>query len=120
MTPATAPTPQPWDRLPGEPAAAYARFLVYRNLGPARTLERAYAAYAGVPEGTERPLVPGRWRKDSAAWRWVERSREWDIVMLSQAGREAVAAFAAAVQQVSERLLAAVADRKCGRGPRRK
>jgi hypothetical protein len=30
--------PEPWDRQEGEPAAAYARFPRYRNLGPGRSL----------------------------------------------------------------------------------
>jgi hypothetical protein len=110
MTTAATPMPQPWDRLSDEPAASYARFLLYRNLGPARTLERAYAAHAGVPEGTKRHRVPGSWRRASAARRWVERSAAWDVAMLSQAGREAVAAFVVAVRQISVRLLAAAAD----------
>jgi hypothetical protein len=31
-----------WDQQPGEPNSDYAKFLVYRNLGTARSLDRAY------------------------------------------------------------------------------
>ena len=49
--------------LPGEPQAAYARFLIYRNLGPARTLEAAYRVYLGdqaqswVQQGPNQPVT---------------------------------------------------------------
>jgi hypothetical protein len=38
---------QPWEQQPGEPDAAYVRFLVYRNLGPGRTLRLASATLTG-------------------------------------------------------------------------
>ena len=68
--------PQPWDRLVTEGDAAYAAFLVYRNLGPTRSLSVAYAMHTKSKPGEKQ--VGGSWRKWCAANRWPERSAAWD------------------------------------------
>lgn len=35
-----------WEQLPDEPDSAYARFLMYRNLGPARSIDAAFKTTA--------------------------------------------------------------------------
>jgi hypothetical protein len=78
-----------WDQLPNEPDAAYNRFLVYRNLGPGRSLQSAWAAQNGTKrKKSER--MSGQWRDDSAAHRWVERANAWDGYQLQQAGAATV------------------------------
>ena len=76
---------RPWDRQDGEPARWYARFLVYMELGPARTLAEAYAntlEKAGKgrkstrPDGKLRPS--GGWNTASRKYRWRERTLAWD------------------------------------------
>jgi hypothetical protein len=62
------------ERLPDESAAAYARFLAYRNLGPARTLDAAYRAFRGVPEGSKRCRRPGQWQRESVQFNWAARA----------------------------------------------
>ena len=95
----------PWERLEGEPAAAYARFLVYRNLGPTRTLQRAWEAHlqAGKrgrggrnrTKSDDDPVThrSSTWAANAVAFHWGERAGEWDIAMLSQVGAEAVVDF---------------------------
>lgn len=74
---------QPWDQLDNESTEAYARFLVYRNLGPARTIEHAYQSTAGNKSG-KRVSRSGYWEKDSADYSWRERAARWDVAQLSQ------------------------------------
>jgi hypothetical protein len=100
--------PMPWDRQTGEPPAAYARFLIFRALGPARSLGGAYGVYLGEPDA-KRP-APGRWRRDSVRWSWQERAVAWDIDQLSTQGIAAIAAFVAAVNKASLCLLEAMFD----------
>lgn len=63
---------QVWEREEGEPGNWYARFEVYRLLGPGRTLEAAYREIGGLGR-------PGHaWRKAAVRWRWRERAEAWD------------------------------------------
>jgi hypothetical protein len=80
---------QPWDRQKGESEAAYRAFLAYRDLGPGRSREAAYARWAGHGKGTERAPA-GKFTKWCAENDWVERARAWDDHL--QAERDAIAA----------------------------
>lgn len=100
---------QSWAQQKGEPPAAYARFLLYRNLGPARSLDAAYALYSKATEGNEK-RTPGNWNQESTQWKWQERATAWDIATLSQIGQEAIVAFAAFLKALSQRALLALAD----------
>jgi hypothetical protein len=46
-----------WEQLKDENNLHYSWFLAYRNLGPTRTLERAYR----VIKGDETVSLPGNW-----------------------------------------------------------
>jgi hypothetical protein len=78
-----------WDQLPNEPDAAYNRFLVYRNLGPSRSLQSAWDAQKVSNRGKS-GRVSGQWQKDSADYQWVERANAWDGYQLQQAGAATV------------------------------
>src|SRR5688572_8587599 len=109
---ATSGTPplRPWDRLDDEPAGAFTRFLVYRNLGPARSIEAAHRLVAEAAKGGERRAkAPGAWQRAARRFRWRERAAAWDVHNLTNAGREAVAAFVAAVTEAAARTLRAMA-----------
>jgi hypothetical protein len=99
---------KPWDQCEGESDAAYARFLIYRNLGPSRSLDLAYRTVQegqdGAPEGAER-RAPGRWHNDSRTFAWVERARAWDIAMLAEHGQDAVLAFVGCLKQAAVKVL---------------
>jgi hypothetical protein len=102
-----------WDQLPGEAGAAYARFLIYRNLGPARSLQSAYQAYADsgkVQKGSKKLHASGQWQKDAKQFEWAERAQAWDIHMLTHQGREVVLNFIAGLQKLSQKALAALSD----------
>lgn len=88
--------PNPWDQLEDEPPEAYVRFLIYRNLGPARTVDLAYSAYlaqmpsepsaAAKRRGGKKPPGPkaqsratGVWWADSSAYDWKNRATAWDV-----------------------------------------
>ena len=67
---------QPWERLPGEPDAAWRAFVLYRDMGPGSRSQRALGAAlrlepAGAPPNS-------RMRQWSVDWRWVERCRAYD------------------------------------------
>jgi hypothetical protein len=60
---------EPWARLPGEGARAFAAFCVYRDLGPERTLQQVRQ------ECTKSMPLLKRW---SAYHNWVERAAAYD------------------------------------------
>ena len=84
-----------WERQKGESESAYAAFLIYRDLGPNRTLELAaeWQADDANPNGTKTVPISGL-KKFSAKWDWVERCRAWDNHL--QAERDRVMAKEAA------------------------
>ncbi|NIM04493.1 MAG: hypothetical protein GTN69_02420, partial [Armatimonadetes bacterium] len=59
----------PWDRRKGEPASAYGKFLIYRNLGPKRSLARA---------AEQCDVSLGRLKQLSVEWSWLARALAWD------------------------------------------
>ncbi len=103
----------PWDRRRDEPKEAYARFLIYRNLGPARSLDRAYEVYLAMSgqetKGLERP---GSWARDSVAHQWANRATDWDGEVLRTIGVRSIARFLGIVDEACRRTLAALQDEK--------
>lgn len=115
--PVPVPPAEPWAQLPGEPDEAYARFLLYRNIGPGRSQQAAYDTYlltfrnAGPPpagKSAKKPQVPGHWNDDSAKYRWVDRATAWDIHQLQHQGPELARLWAgiliAAARKCAEKL----------------
>lgn len=82
---------KPWDQLPDEPDPAYVRFLMYRDLGPARSIDAAYVAATGeATKGSKRQQrAPGQWTHDSAQFGWPERALAWDKHLLADLVPEA-------------------------------
>ncbi len=65
--------PESWDRQYGESSDAYARFTIYRNLGPKRTLA-AVARTLGL-KGTN------SLSSQSIQYNWKERAENWDFYL---------------------------------------
>ena len=104
----------PWDRIEGESQEAYVRFLVYRNMGPRRTLDKAYRKflrefYDGV-EVHEKTRAPGSWQDDSVGHFWGERASAWDIRNLSAYGTKVAALHCEAVARLAAKTLRALAQ----------
>jgi hypothetical protein len=65
---------KPWERMRGESAKAYQAFALYRDAGPARSVEKVQEALkaGGTPKSAG---LLYRW---SGAWDWGERAQQWD------------------------------------------
>lgn len=99
-----------WEQREGEPNEAYARFLVYRNLGVTRTLDRAYRAFVGNRrKSSERS---GTWQENATRFNWSERASDWDIDYLVSSGRDAAIAFVNALEKLAVKSLSALEDDK--------
>lgn len=96
-----------WDQLPNEPDRAYARFLVYRNLGPLRSVAKAYnqAVEIETAQKRQKTSASGAWSENSNTYRWAERAAAWDVAMLSEVGQGAVVAFVQALQAYAQIVL---------------
>lgn len=76
--------PMYWERQRGESARAFHAFVHYRDLGPKRSRDAAYAEHrrecGGHREGTvgAPSEAPGRWTGWSSRWVWTDRAAEWD------------------------------------------
>lgn len=71
----------PWSRRASESLPAYQAFLVYRDMGPSRTL-------AGVKPGRRAPGRIGLW---SVRHQWVARAIAWDDHLQAERDRVAIA-----------------------------
>lgn len=68
-----------WERKDGEPARWYARFEVYRLLGPSRTMKAAHRHCAEM-EGRRGRYPNSQWFQIAERWQWRERADAWDQV----------------------------------------
>jgi len=81
----------PWDRRQDEPAPAYARFLIYRNLGPRRSLAQAQEV-CGVSLGRLKQL--------SGLWSWPARALAWDKLRFKQQRQKELADYQESHQRI--------------------
>lgn len=65
-----------FERQSGESSRAYEAFKCYRDLGPNRSIDRAYECYSGRQLGGKR--APGRFQAWSRDFDWFDRAREAD------------------------------------------
>lgn len=66
---------QPWERREGETSKAFAAFCVYRDLGPSRSVEKAYRQ--GI--GRESAKIPGYFFAWASRYGWEARGLDWDV-----------------------------------------
>lgn len=66
-----------WERLPDEPERWYARFEVYRLIGPNRSLLGVYRLVTQLLGRSGR--APGQaWHQAAQRWHWQARAQAWD------------------------------------------
>jgi hypothetical protein len=96
-----------WERLSAENSEAYARFLIYKDLGPCRGLKKAYLEYLrrydGFTGDAKRLHVPGQWYDDSRFHSWVDRAAAWDVYCLARYGAGIAALHVTALRRLAER-----------------
>jgi len=90
--PVTVPPDRPWHRQPDEPNFLYDRFLIYRALGPDRSVAEAHRRYLAREHGTtedEMPDKPPRsWYKSFHEYDWQARATAYDDYIRIDAERE--------------------------------
>lgn len=73
------------ERIPGEGARAFNAFLAYRDLGPERSIDKAYRVATQQQESSRR--ASGTWMNWAAQFEWVERARAYDGYLEAKARR---------------------------------
>lgn len=100
---------EPWDQLEGESDDAYTRFLIYRNLGPNRSLRKGYHRFLQLHDGftgrKERLNIPGTWTANSSEFEWGTRCAAWDIRNLHVQGARVVNLHTQAVVMIARKLV---------------
>src|SRR5512139_1011766 len=99
---------RPWDQLPDEPSAAYARFLVYRNLGAARSVDAAYHTGPSEAKRGKARRASSQWFEDSVHYQWPERAAAWDIENLTTLGHTVVVKFINILEGIAARALESI------------
>lgn len=88
---------QPWDRLEGEPEAAYTKFMEYLNLGIGRSLAR-------VTKGGKK-RASGYIQGLSTKWNWTDRAMAWDRYKIVSHGEEITLMFISSLRTLTKNLL---------------
>jgi hypothetical protein len=107
----------PWDRQPGESDKQYGHFLAYRDLGPARTVGRAYRRATNQGEftrGQGAKRAPGFFRRLAQRWRWQERAGAWDVRNLQRYGERVAPLYVAMLERLAACGLKAAARHRPG------
>lgn len=96
-----------WDKRESESDEAYVRFLIYRNLGPSRSIERAAIVAFSTIETKRKKTKPStsQWEKDSATHEWRQRAVAWDIAQLSQLPAETTTIILEAIKEFARKTL---------------
>ncbi len=92
----------PWDRQPEEPPRHYERFLVYRRLGPKRSVRKAVETQ-NLPK-KDRNGVRQYWSDIATQWKWVARAHAWDRWRQDLAQKRADALAIASAEREAEEL----------------
>lgn len=102
-----------WDQLEGEPNEAYARFLVYRDLGPNRSVILAYDSFRpNAPQSKENPTrsASRAWWENYRVFRWKGRALAWDVSQLANAVPEAATTIFRLISETAKACLAEIAN----------
>lgn len=77
-----------WERQPGEGARAWEAFCAYRDLGPRRSIDKAWRA---LNPRHERATAPRHWREWARTLDWVDRAEAWDarVELIARGERQA-------------------------------
>ena len=71
-----------WEHQPDEPEDAFDRFVYYRDLGPTRSIDKAWRAWRLTAENASPGITDrradGHWRSDSVEHSWRTRARDYD------------------------------------------
>ena len=101
-----------WDQREGEPPRWYGRFLIYLELGPARSLREA-CRVANRKTRQQVHCAYGSWCDQARRWAWRERATAWDMEqreLLAASERATMLAMRARRVAVMEENLEAVRE----------
>lgn len=105
---------EPWDRRPEETEKAWLAFKLYRDMGPGRSLARAYHAYrieAGNVSGDDPALeaAAGYFNEWSTGNAWVKRVQAYDAWQTAEAERKHRAVLEAGRELIANRYVHLIA-----------
>lgn len=69
-----------WDQQENEPDRAYAAFNIFKNIGPTRSIDKAWRIFADEVD-RDKP-IPTYFRGYSTKHKWADRCRAWDSHIL--------------------------------------
>ncbi len=100
-----------WDKRENESDAAYARFLIYRNLGVGRSLDAAYRFSLGDAAINRKRTQPtGTWTGECSQFEWKARADAWDVEVIATVGYNVVVKYIAALDLAFQRVIEQLQD----------
>lgn len=99
-----AQTPQPWDRLPDEPQAAYEAALTYFRLGIRRSIAAAGRHQSGKgPAEKGKGSAAGSFTRWSSRFRWTDRAAAYDRHVADETARAQEQAIRSRAESAAEK-----------------
>lgn len=95
-----------WDRQPKETDKQFAAFSVYRDLGPGRSIDRAYIAMKGALPDNNRGRAPKYWFDWSRHLNWKDRVAEYDAFLDNVRAQAAIRAAEAEGERIARQVRA--------------
>lgn len=106
-----------WDQLPDESVTLYTHFLAYRDLGPLRSVRKAYRRvmqHLEVQERGGKTEVPGSFWEVATRHRWRERAEAWDVRNLKTYGARVAPLYVRMLENTARRGAVAAAKYRPG------
>lgn len=82
---------QPWAQLPHEKDNWYSRFLIFRDMGPVRSIRGAYMIECKRINKKASNYSPSSWREAAKAHSWHDRAKAWDAYRRTEVFNEGYA-----------------------------
>jgi hypothetical protein len=75
-----------WDQLPDEPDLWYKRFMIFRDMGPERTIQGAFKIVK-ARQGFRSNKAGESWTTAAHDYNWRERANDWDTQQRARVGQ---------------------------------
>lgn len=96
---------RPWERQGTETALSYAKFELFRDLGPTRQIKAAFDLWQAARTERTRYDTLQSWQQLASRLQWYSRAREFDVLNFGNRGFNVVALFMQALEAAATKLV---------------
>lgn len=92
-----------WERRDGESTVAFTAFTIFRDLGPSRSLLKAYNAHRKAKEKRSVHRASGQWNQWAVYHKWRDRAEAYDAHLEREARKDREREHSERMQQHRDR-----------------